>query len=90
MPELYIGLLFEGFLRQERTCVVGTELGRSCPVTSLGGCVATSCFPLYCVSRLCLGASQIKVTVVAAETQKHFHQKWGHLRTGMMVWCFSG
>lgn len=62
MPELHVGLLFRGFLRQERTCVVGIELGRRCPVTSLSGCVATSCFPLYCVSRLCLGASQIKVT----------------------------
>lgn len=37
------------------------ELGERCSVTSQRGYLATSYFPLCCMSGLCLGASQIKV-----------------------------
>lgn len=46
-------------------------------MTSLRGCVATSCFPLYCVSRLCLGASQIKVTCGSCRDPEAFSSKVG-------------
>lgn len=70
-----LGLLSEGFLRQE--CVIGMEPGKRCSVTSRSGCLATSYFPLCCVSGLCLGASQINVICVVAEARKLLSSKVG-------------